>query len=279
MNEILNIKEAIANLKMSITKADRSFDDYVLTGDEWYSPDWQIERCFFQLLAVSEAMGLMELHKMILLEYSAARDSNEKFLAASKTPDGEPYSLIISRIRQFLHAIQQFYPTKETATITKDVLQILRDIHYTITDKALFLRVPKDEKDVHVRIEGILKCVFPDLKHKPVLTKAIKNFEPDTGIPSIKTLIEYKFLSRVEDIPLIADQVLADTRGYVSKEWSRFIYLIYETNRFRSEKQWIQLMRQSEVPETTTIVVLSGEPSKRGNKKNTTRKKTVAGQE
>jgi len=279
MNEILNIKEAIANLKMSITKADRSFDDYVLTGDEWYSPDWQIERCFFQLLAVSEAMGLMELHKMILLEYSAARDSDKKFLAASDGPDGQPYSLIISRIRQFLGAIQQFYPTEETATITKDVLQILRDIHYTITDKALFVRVPKDEKDVHVRIEGILKCVFPDLKHKPVLTKAIKNFEPDTGIPSIKTLIEYKFLSRVEDIRLIADQVLADTRGYVSKEWSRFIYLIYETNRFRSEKQWIQLLRQSEVPETTTIVVLSGEPSQRGNKKNTTRKKTVAGQE
>jgi len=279
MNEILNIQEAIAKLKMSIKEADSSFDNLMMYGDEWASPNWEIERCFFQLLAIAEAMGLMELHKMILLEYSAARDSNEKFLAASKTPDGEPYSLIISRIRQFLHAIQQFYPTKETATITKDVLQILRDIHYTITDKALFLRVPKDEKDVHVRIEGILKCVFPDLKHKPVLTKAIKNFEPDTGIPSIKTLIEYKFLSRVEDIPLIADQVLADTRGYVSKEWSRFIYLIYETNRFRSEKQWIQLMRQSEVPETTTIVVLSGEPSKRGNKKNTTRKKTVAGQE
>ena len=59
----------------------------------------------------------------------------------------------------------------------------------------------------------MLKCVFPDLKHKPVLTKQIKNFEPDTGISSSATLIEYKFLSRAEDVGPLADELLADTRG------------------------------------------------------------------
>ena len=51
---------------------------------------------------------------------------------------------------------EQFYPTDEPTKITKDLLQIIRDIHYTITDKALFDDVPKNEKDVHIRIEGIL---------------------------------------------------------------------------------------------------------------------------
>ena len=73
-------------------------------------------------------------------------------------------------------------------------------------------------------------------------------------------MIEYKFLSRKEDIAAIADQVLADTRGYSSKEWARFLYVIYETNRFRTESEWNQLMRDSEVPSNTTVVVLSGEP-------------------
>jgi hypothetical protein len=112
-----------------------------------------------------------------------------------------------------------------------------------------------------------LKCVFPDLKHKPTLTKQIKNFEPDTGIPSIETLIEYKFLSRREDIATIADEVLADTRGYTSRDWNRFLYVIYETNRIRPEKDWNQLLRQSGVPENTTIVVLGGEPTRRKRKK------------
>jgi hypothetical protein len=110
------------------------------------------------------------------------------------------------------------------------------------------------------RIEGILKPVFPDLKYKLALTKQIKNFEPDTGIPSLTTLIEYKFLTRKIDVPKIADQILADTRGYISKEWTRFLYVIYETHRFRTEKDWNQLLEQSGVSANTTVVVLSGEP-------------------
>ncbi len=262
-----NIHEAITRLKTSIQNAARSFDDYMIYDDEWASPDWAIEICFIKLLAIIESLGLSKLHEMVLSEYLKTKETKKGFLAAEATPDGEPFSPIISRLRQFLSAIVQFYPSDEPTKITKDLLQIIRDIHYTITDKALFKSVPQDEKDVHIRIEGILKCVFPDLKHKPTLTKPIKNFEPDTGIPSIETLIEYKFLSRPDAVGTIADEVLADTRGYTSKDWKYFVYVIYETNRFRREKEWVQLLRQSGVPENTTIVVLSGEPPVRGKKK------------
>jgi hypothetical protein len=263
MNEMLNIQEAITTLKTAISSASSSFEELVYyPGHPFNDADWRIETCFLRLLTIVEALGLSELHKMILSEYVTIKGSEEGFKKA-EIVDGEPFSKHISRIRQFLRAIEQFFPTKDSTTITKDVLQILRDIHYTITDKALFVKVPQNERDVHIRIEGILKCVFPDLKHKPTLTKPIKNFEPDTGIPSIETLIEYKFLSRPDDVKNVADEVLADTRGYVSKDWSHFIYVIYETNRFKPEKEWVQLLRHSGVPENTTVVVLSGEPPKR----------------
>jgi len=266
MNE-LNIEEAIANLKVSLSNASQRFDEIIYNpDDEFNDADWQIDKCFLQLLAIAEAIGLSELQKMILSEYVALKESKGGF-TKGKVIDGAPFSTCLARIRQFLRSIEQFFPKQEPTEITKDVLQILRDIHYTITDKALFAKVPQSEQDVHIRIEGILKCIFPDLKHKPSLTKPIKNFEPDTGIPSIETLIEYKYLSHPEDINRIADEVLADTRGYASKDWSNFIYVIYETNRFRPEKEWVQLLRQSGVPENTTIVVLSGEPPKRRKKK------------
>ncbi|MBU2009222.1 MAG: hypothetical protein KJ624_05215 [Chloroflexi bacterium] len=263
MNELLSLQAAIANLRMSLTRADRSFAEFVFEDNEWSDPSWLIEKCSLQLLAIAEAMGLSELHKMILSEYLAEKKSEEPFLRQGTTPDGEPYSLSLSRLRKFLGAVEQFFPQKEPTIISKDLLQIIRDINYTITDKELFRGVPQTERDVHIRIEGILKCVFPDLKHKPALTKQIKNFEPDTGIPSIQTLIEYKFLSSAKDVPAIVEEILADTRGYASKEWGRLIYVIYETNRFWTEKAWIQMLRESGVPENTTIVVLSGEPRKR----------------
>ena len=76
-------------------------------------------------------------------------------------------------------------------------------------------------------------------------------------------------------MPLIADQILADTRGYTSKDWNRFLYVIYETNRFRTEKDWNLFLEQSGVPKNTTVVVLSGEPapsSVKKEKKSTARK-------
>lgn len=267
MKQIPNIKEAIHGLKNKISDADRIFDECVMTGDDYRDPSWLIEVCFLQLLAITEALELEEFRKMIHVEYGEIKISKDGFSKVGQTPDGEPYSVVLSRIRRFVYALESFFPKEDHTKITKDLLQIIRDIHYVITDKVLFRTTPSNENDVHLRIEGILKCVFPDLKHKPTLTKQIKNFEPDTGIPSIETLIEYKFLSSKDDIAAIADQVLTDTRGYTSRDWNHFLYVIYETNRFRTEKDWSQFLTQSGVPENTTIVVLSGEPPKRKKKK------------
>jgi hypothetical protein len=227
----------------------------------------QIESCFLQLLTVTESLGLTSFQQMLLAEYAKVASSNKGFNAAEASPEGDSYSKVLSRIRCFKRALDCFFPVETTIAVTKDLLQILRDVHYVIADTKLFGAPPANETDVHLRIEGILKCVFPDLKHKPMMTKQIKNFEPDTGIPSVRTLIEYKFLSRAEDASLIADQILADTRGYTSADWRRIIYVIYETNRFRKEAEWNQLLRESGVPETTSAVVLSGEPFRRNPRK------------
>ena len=238
MKHSINIQESIQNLRDRINEASGNFNTWLTTGEDYIEPSWLIEICFIQLLAITEVLGLEELRKMIYAEYLEIKNSKNGFSDTGQTPDGEPYSKVLIRIRNLLWALESFFPTEEHTRITKDLLQMIRDIHYVITDKDLFRTTPSDENDVHIRIEGILKCVFPDLKHKPTLTKQIKNFEPDTGIPSIQTLIEYKFLSRRENVATIADEVLADTRGYTSRDWKRFLYVIYETNRFKPEKDW-----------------------------------------
>lgn len=267
MKEEPDIKEAIANLKRSVAKSASSFDASVLYNDEWASPSWEIERCVLQVLAIAEALGLVELRKMIVTEYAAIKQGKEGFMQSKIDPDGQPYSAVLSRVSQFSHAFAQFFQIEDSTVVAKDLLDILHDIHHVIADEHVFAHAPLKEEEVHTRIEGILRCVYPDLKHKPAVTKAIKNFEPDTGIPSLRTLIEYKFLSCAEDVGAIADQVLADTRGYTSGDWKRFLYVIYETRRFRPEKEWNNLLRQSGVPESTRIIVLSGEPTKRKAKK------------
>jgi hypothetical protein len=257
------IQQALANLTENVNQADRAFDEWFLTNDEYSEPSWSIESCFFQLMAICEALELRDLHKFVLCDYNQFKNSKEGFLTRKMGPN-DPYSACLSRVRQYCRAVRAFFPKDEQTTVSKDLLKIISDIHYVITDNALYGGPPRNEHDVHIRIEGILKCLFADLKRKPTLNKSIKTFQPDTGIPSMSTLIEYKFLAREEDVAIIADQVLADTRGYTSidnKDWNRFLYVIYETNRFRPEKEWNQFLMQACVPLNARIIVLSGEPA------------------
>ena len=260
MKSKMDIQDAIQNLDSQVNKASNQFERWIMSDEDWYDPSWTIECCFLQLLIVTETLSLLEFRRMIYEEYLEVKKSKEGFNGYLTDPDGDPYSVAIGRLRCYVSAIKNLLPEVKFATVTKDLLQIIRDIHYVITDTAVFQSTPADENDVHVRIEAVLKCVFPDLKHKPVLTKQIKNFIPDTGISSLQTLVEYKYLKRKADIGPIADQLLADTRGYASKDWTRFLYVIYETKRFRTESDWNLFLRESEVPDNTSIVVLSGEP-------------------
>ena len=181
----------------------------------------------------------------------------------------EPYLVWHGVISNYVDAVAKSHGIHSKLSVSQDLISILREAAYTITDPKIFDSPPTNESEVHTRIEAILRCVFPGLKHKPRLAKPIKNFEPDTGLSSIRTLIEYKFVSNEQAAKVVADQILADTRGYVSKEWDMFLYVIYETRRIKPESEWRQLMHECGVDRNTQIIVISGEPpeSKQSSKK------------
>jgi len=104
---------------------------------------------------------------------------------------------------------------------------------------------------------------IPDLLRKPPLSKPVTGFVPDTGIPSIGTLIEYKFLSQENQAGQIANEILADTRGYAETEWANIVFVIYETRRFKTIHEWRGLLKACGVPESIQVVVLYGEEPRR----------------
>ena len=58
----------------------------------------------------------------------------------------------------------------------------------------------------------------------------------------------------------MADEILADTRGYVSADWDTFVYVIYETHRFRTETEWNEFLKACGTAVNTRAIVLCGEP-------------------
>lgn len=243
-----------------LSNAGKSYGNWAFTDDEWDkdSAEWNLELAFTQLMVLAEAVHLPVLRSEIARSFSEALEDEGGLLAGETDFQGEPYQKWAAVARRYLVSLEDCCTISPERTVTKDLESILKATTYSITDSRVFAATPANEADVHHRIEAVLKCIFPII-HKPRLAKPIKNFEPDTGIPSIRTLIEYKFLSAANQVPKIADELLADTRGYKSVEWESFFYVIYETERFRSETEWRQFFISCGIEPSAEVVVLSGQ--------------------
>ncbi len=258
------ISAALGGIRDSLAEADKiafQWDAFLSSGKSIDSTEelivsHYVETAFIQTMVLLEAAGLPEALKAVQSLNVKAR-SNYATLAHAE----EFYLKWSPKLSQHLDAIENAVGAQKIGTITKDVVQILRGTLYAITDPRCFSAPPDEERDVHVRIEAVLRCIFPDLRHKPPISKPIKNFEPDTGLPSLRTLIEYKYIKDLSDAKVVSDQVLADTRGYTSKDWDHFVYVIYETTRIKREEEWIEHLRENGVGEDTKVIVLSGEPA------------------
>lgn len=257
-----NLSESLKQIHDLLKKADDVFDEDRYRGREDYDVpemqiDYYIESAFIHTLVLLDKLNLSRTYEQVRDAFEKAQ---EKGFRASQQGVDEPYLQWSAEIYGFLEAIGNSYNIHPFSNlVSKDIISILRATLYSITDKNIFDKPPARESEVHSRIEAVLKCVFPDLKHKPSINKPIKNFEPDTGLPSVRTLIEYKFISNQNDAKRVSDEVLADTRGYFSRDWERFIYVIYEESRVKPEPEWIQMLKECGVPGNTQILVLPGE--------------------
>jgi hypothetical protein len=256
-----NIVSSIMSIKDLITDANNAFEESMhYDGSE---PDmiagYSIERAFIQLLVLLETLDLENTYAFVSTAFEQARKEG---FTKSAMGINEPYIVWGDFIYNYVDAIAVSHNVyKSEATVIKDIESILREALYSITDTKVFPSPPVNEAEVHSRIEAVLRCIFPDLKHGPTINKPIKSFVPDTGLPSIKTLIEYKFITNATEAKTIIDEILADTRGYVSKDWHLFLYVIYETRRLISEPRWNDLLDKCDLTGNTKIIVISGEPA------------------
>lgn len=257
------IANALASVRTSLSNATDEYETAVYLGGSHEPEDYHLlaenslHSAFLKMLVLLDRLGLERSYTRLSAIYEEAQND----LLKVEMYDSDPYLHWRTVLLRFVEAVGSAENVKTQSIVSKDVHSILRACTHAITDPACFQDVPSRENDVHVRIEAVLRCVFPDLKSKPALTKPVKNFQPDTGLPSIQTLIEYKFLSSAEDSARIADEILADTRGYWSPEWKQLIYVIYETRRFKPEHEWNSLLRECGV-ENASVVVLPGETTR-----------------
>jgi hypothetical protein len=268
----IQISSALEGIRTLAAKASEYIDEIVdphnppedtEVGDLKRKAGYFIESALIGTISLVELLGWRFGLRLLKRTYAAAKAEN--FVRAKFNGDVS-WDESLERVWQIVDCVEKLHGF-DGASVQRDLVEILRSTQYSITDRDCFPNPPSSENDVHRRIEAVLRCVFPSLLHKPPIAKPIKNFVPDTGIPSLATLVEYKFISTQEEAKQVADEILADTRGYVSPEWKSFLYVIYETTRIKPEHAWRQLLRDCNTAENADVIVICGETLPEGHSK------------
>lgn len=174
---------------------------------------------------------------------------------------GEAYLFWPYRLLNLVNMFRSLHLPEEKTESDKDIdslLEIINRSEYYITQTDIFKSAPNSENDVHVRIEGLLRCIYGDLETKPRIPKKIKSFEPDTAIPSLKTFIEYKYITSRDQGKQIVDQVFADILGYQSHGYDNYVFVLYETQRVFPKADWDRMIESCKPQKRIECVVIKG---------------------
>jgi len=200
-------------------------------------------------------------HGTLLQEARNLHTSSRENPLKVRVLQGEPYLTWPFQLRDLVNMFSSLHLPKMKTESDKDIdslIEIISRCEYYITQLDIFKSVPNNEKDVHIRIEGLLRCIYNDLETKRRISKRIKCFEPDTAIPSLKTLIEYKYITSRSQGKDIVDQVLADISGYQSADYDNYIFVIYETHRFFPKADWDKIIESCNPQNRIECVVIKG---------------------
>jgi len=257
----IHVEQALEGIEDLVRQA-RDYGERVIGGaydeiDEVIAGD-NIEQACLSIIALLEQYP--HTHNTLREEATSLYISVKEKPLAIKVVNGDPYLVWPYKARSIVDIFKKLH-IKQQKDIVQEIsplLDAIKNSEYFITNPKVFGKVPDSENDVHLRIEGLLKCLYSEVEHKPRIPKPIKSFEPDTGIRSLRTLVEYKFIKTAEDGKKILDQILADIGGYQTDDYDKFIFVIYETKRVFPLSDWSRAIEASHPPNQIEIVVIRG---------------------
>src|SRR5208283_740481 len=127
------VNEVVSRIKETLSRADGAR----ATGAD---SEWLVESAFVQTRLLLEAAGLPEALKALQRTEALARKNYAETRFADEI--GEDILVWGAHVWKYLWAIEIAFGEPKAGTVTKDVIQILRETQYSITDQNCFLQPP-----------------------------------------------------------------------------------------------------------------------------------------
>jgi hypothetical protein len=119
------------------------------------------------------------------------------------------------------------------------------------------LLIPKKENDIQCVMDEYLDFIYgADCYHHFDIPGVVKNFRPDSGIKSLKVVIEFKFADSLEELKKCAAGLFEDAAGYrASSDWTRFYSVIYMTGAYGTKEHLLTAFEQAKMVNWIPVLV------------------------
>ncbi len=267
--KILRTKLAKFNGKWDETR----IDDIIAGEDEYYLPS-ELEKVYLFALALTEKHGLNLLANYIRTRKPQFGPKMLETYYSSML--GEDMLISTFPIFDLIRTLEELYfqknEEKDDGLKSKwiTVRKILRNLPVCATS----LDYEFDCEDKLDKFsEAILKSRYSDVNSNPTIDIATSYTMPDTGIPSLKLLIEYKYMGKKADFSnRIRDEMQAAIRNWAgNKSWNAIIFCVYQTSSFFKEKELLRVITGDKTSfDHISVVLITGAGSR--NESSTYRK-------
>jgi hypothetical protein len=139
-------------------------------------------------------------------------------------------SVDLKLMRPYWNAFTNLFDIHVGVQGRRDLTSLLRQIPQILDFGKIDV---KKENDVDKALFRFLQLLFDGVVDKPIVPAEVKCYKPDTGVISLRSLIEYKYIDSEKKLGEVIDQINADIPAYSrTRDWSWFYIVFYMEEKY-----------------------------------------------
>lgn len=211
---------------------------------------YHLEAAFRGIGALAERLGVPSIER----EATSLRSDRVYLEKTSRPFEGDIHSDAYSKAHACFAPLRAMSNAK--AITSHGVLRnILLKTGMIIQDSGI---VPTTEAELRNAILKVCKYSFTDAMKEVGIPRILKHTKGDIGIPSLRTMVEFKFINSETELKSSLDGVYADMKGYKHHDWDTFYGVLYMTDIFCTQEDVEREFELVSADKTWTPIVVHG---------------------
>lgn len=230
----------------SLQEADESAESHTLATQVL---EYHLQRTLRAIGALAERLGTPSIEREVA---ALRRDSSR--LKSTARHEGDIHSEALS-IAYSCFAPLSAMTDAHKVTVHGVLRNIISKTAVIVNDKGL---EPDNEARVRNAVLEVCRYSFPDAIKEVSIAKTLKHYKGDLGIPSLKTMVEFKFVNSQTEMKASLDGIYADMKGYKHPDWEIFYSVFYMTGPLYTQEDVELEYKLVAAEKTWTPIVVQG---------------------